>query len=232
MRILALGPLRRTALIAGLLYLLTFASIPTLFLYGGVQAPGFVLGSGPDAPVVLGGLLEIIVALACIGTAVVLYPVLWQYGQARAIGLVAARVLEAALIYVGVVSLMSVVTLRQAGAGADALAVSQGLVAQYRWTFFYAQSFIPAVNGALLGSLLYQSRLVPRWMPLLAMIGALLLIASWFAILAGYMEARSPLAGITALPIALWEFSLGLYLTFRGFRSTPVLADLSIPGTS
>jgi len=119
-----------------------------------------------------------IVALAGIGTAVALYPVVKRQGEVRALGFVTARVLEAATIYVGIVSLMSIVTLRQAGAGASALATGQGLAAQYYWSFFFAQSFIPAVNAVLLGSLLYQSRLVPRALPVLGFIGAALLLSS------------------------------------------------------
>jgi hypothetical protein len=176
--------------------------------------------------VILGVLLEMVVALAGIGTAVALYPVVKRQGEARAVGFVASRVLEAATIYVGIVSLMSIVTLRQAGAGAAALATAQGLAAQYHWTFFFAQSFIPAINGVLLGSLLYESRLVPRWLPVLGFIGAALLVASWFAILFGSFGAVSPVALVTALPIAVWEFSLGVYLTFWGFKPSPITAGM------
>ena len=219
-----MNSLRKYSLAAGLFYLLTFVSIPTLSLYGSVRGPSFVVGPGPDTPVIVGVLLEMIVALAGIGTAVALYPVVRRQGEARAIGFVASRTLEAATIYVGIVSLMSIVTLRQSGAGAGALVAAQGLAAQYRWTFFFAQSFIPAVNGVLLGSLLYQSQLVPRWLPVLGFVGAVLLVLSWFAILTGYVEAISPVAGLAALPIAVWEFSLGVYLTFRGFRNSRITA--------
>ena len=218
-----MSPARKYSLAAGLFYLLTFVSIPTLALYRSVRAPTFVVGPGPDTPVIIGALLEMIVALAGIGTAVALYPIVKRQGEARAVGFVASRILEAATIYVGIVSLMSIVTLRQAGAGPGALATAQGLAAQYRWTFFFAQSFIPAVNGVLLGSLLYQSRLVPRWLPVLGFIGAVMLVATWFAILAGLVEAVSPVAAVAALPIAVWEFSLGIYLTFRGFKASPIL---------
>jgi len=216
--------MRKYSLAAGVLYLLTFVSIPTLGLYRAVRSPGFVTGNGPDTPVMIGVVLEMIVALAGIGTAVALYPVVKRHGEARAVGLVASRTLEGATIYVGIVSLMSIVSLRQAGVGAAALATTQGLAAQYQWTFFFAQSFIPAVNGVLLGSLLYQSRLVPRWLPVLGFIGAALLVTSWFAIFGGMIGAMSPIAALAALPIALWEFSLGLYLTFWGFRESAVLA--------
>ena len=214
---------RKYSLAAGVFYLLTFVSIPTLSLYRAPRGPNFVLGPGPDTPVIIGALLEMIVALAGIGTAVALYPVVRRQGQARAVGFVASRTLEAATIYVGIVSMMSIVTLRQAGAGSAALITAQGLAAQYQWTFFFAQSFIPAVNGVLLGSLLYQSGLVPRWLPVLGFVGAALLVATWFGVLAGSIAAISPLAAIAALPIAAWEFSLGVYLAFWGFKSSPIL---------
>ena len=218
-----MNSLRKYSLAAGIFYLLTFVSIPTLSLYGAVRGPRFVVGPGPDSPVILGVLLEMVVAIAGIGTAVALYPVVRRQGEARAVGFVASRTLEAATIYVGIVSLMSIVSLRRAGAGVDALSASQGLAAQYQWTFFFAQSFIPAINGVLLGSLLFQSRLVPRWLPVLAFVGAALLSASWFAVLAGLVPALSPVAAIAALPIALWEFSLGVYLTFWGFKDAPII---------
>jgi hypothetical protein len=176
--------------------------------------------------VILGALLEMIVALAGIGTAVALYPVVKRQGEARALGFVASRVLEAATIYVGIVSLMSIVTLRQAGAGASALATGQGLAAQYYWSFLFAQSFIPAVNAVLLGSLLYQSRLVPRALPVLGFIGAALLLASWFATLIGFLGPVTPASALLALPIALWEFSLGVYLVVKGFKPSPITAGM------
>ena len=112
--------LRKTALVAGLFYLITFISIPTLALYGPVLSdPNYIVGSGPDTPVIIGGILEMIVALAGIGTAVALYPVVKRQNEGVALGFVGSRTLEAATIFAGVVSLLSVVTLRQAGAGAE-----------------------------------------------------------------------------------------------------------------
>lgn len=221
-----MNTLRKYSLAAGVFYLLTFVSIPTLWLYRSVRGPNFVTGAGPDGPVILGVLLEMVVALANIGTAVALYPVLKRQGESRAIGFVASRTLEAATMYVGIVSLMSIVALRTAGVGAAGLTTAQGFAAQYRWTFFFAQSFIPAINGVLLGSLLYESRLVPRWLPVLAFIGAALLVAAWFAILLGYLQPVSPVAALAAVPVAVWEFSLGIYLTFWGFRPSAVTAGI------
>jgi len=218
--------LRKYSLAAGIFYLLTFVSIPTLVLYRSVRGPNFVAGPGPDTPVMVGVLLEMIVALANIGTAAALYPVVRRQGEARAVGFVASRVLEAATMYVGIVSLMSIVTLRQAGLGAAALATGQGLAAQYHWSFFFAQSFIPAINGVLLGSLLYQSRLVPRWLPVLGLIGSALLVVAWCAVFGGLIGEISPAAAVATLPIAVWEFSLGVYLTVWGFKPSPITAGM------
>lgn len=221
-----MSSVRKIALVAGAFYLLTFVSIPTLALYGSVRGPNYILGPGPDTPAIVGALLEMIVALSGIGTAVALYPVVRRQGEARALGFVATRVLEAATIYVGIISLMSVVTLRKSGAGAGALAIAQGLAAQYYWSFFFTQSFIPALNAALLGSLLYQSRLVPRALPVLGFVGAALLLSAWFATLLGLLGPVTPASALLALPIALWEFSLGVYLVSCGFKPSPITAEM------
>ena len=219
--------LRKTALVAGVFYVITFVSIPTLGLYGAVHDPNYMVGPGPDTPIVLGGVLEMIVGLAGIGTAVVLYPVVKRQGEARALGFVGARTLEAATIFVGVASLLTVVTLRQAGAGADALVTGQSLVALNNWTTLLGQGLMPAVNALLLGSLLYRSRLVPRIIPLVGLIAAPLLIASGIATLFGLLDRVSPLSGILAIPIAVWEFSLGVYLIVKGFKPSPITAGMT-----
>jgi hypothetical protein len=218
--------LRKTALIAGLLYLLTFVSIPTLALYGSVHDPNYILGPGPDAPVLVGGVLEVIVALAGIGTAVVLYPVLKRQNEPAALGLVGSRVLEAAGILAGVACLLTIVSLREAGAGNGALVTGQALVALYDRINLLSQSLMPVVNDLLLGYLLYKSRLVPRVLPVLAFIGAPLLLVSDAAVLFGVVERVSALPAIAVLPVALFEFSLGVYLTVKGFRPSPITAGM------
>lgn len=213
---------RKIALAAGLLYLLTFLSIPTLALYGQVKSANYIIGAGPDTAAIIGGVLEIIVALAGIGTAVALYPVVKKQNEGVALGLVGARTLEAAMIFAGIACLLTIVTLRQAAAGAGALVTGQVLVALYDRLFLLGGSLMPAVNALLLGSLLYRSRLVPRVLPVLGLIGAPLLIAGDAAILFGLIGRVSPLAGILALPIALWEFSLGVWLVAKGFNSSAI----------
>ncbi len=215
---------RKISLSAGLLYLLTFVSIPTLFLYGPVKGSNYMLGAGPDTAVFIGGILEIIVALAGIGTAVVLFPLLKKQNEGAALGLVGSRVLEAATIFLGVAFLLSIVTLRRAGAGADGLVINHALAALYNRIFLLGQSFLPALNDLLLGYLLYKSRLVPRVLSLIGLVGAVPLIAGFLAVLFGLIAQRAPLAALAALPVALFEFSLGVWLVIKGFPPMAVAA--------
>jgi hypothetical protein len=222
-----MSPLRKTALVAGVLYLLTFVSIPTLFLYDQVRHnPKYILGPGPDTAVLFGGILEIIVALAGVGTAVVLYPVLKRQSEGRALGFVGTRTLEGAGILAGVACLLTIVSLRQAGAGAGALVIGQTLAILYARIALLSQSLMPALNAVLLGSLLYQSRLVPRALPLLAFCGAALLIVGDIGTLFSFWGPVSAPTLLLAIPIAVWEFSLGVYLVVKGFKPSPITSDM------
>lgn len=221
-----MSPLRKTSLLAGVLYLLTFVSIPTFALYSSIHQPGYIPGTSADSKAVLGGILEIIVALAGIGTAVVLYPVLKQENQGAALGLVASRILEAGTIFVGVAFILSIVTLRQSGAGTDALATSHALVALYDRIFLLGQSFIPGINDLLLGYLLYKSRLVPRALSIIGMVGALPLFAGYLAIMFGVIDRVSLWVGLSALLVAFFEFSLGIYLVVKGFKRLPATLEI------
>jgi Domain of unknown function (DUF4386) len=215
---------RKSSLAAGVLYLITFVSMPTIGLYAAVHTPNFIAGNGPDGPVILGGLLEIIVALANIGTAVALFPVLKRQNEAVALGFVGARVLEASTMFAGVASLFAIVTLRQAGVGADGLVTGQTLVALHD-SLKYGQAIMPVVNALLLGYLLFRSRLVPRILPILAFVGAPILLASTIATMLGLVGAESAVTALGALPDALWEFSLGIYLVVKGFKPSPITAE-------
>jgi hypothetical protein len=212
---------RKTSLTAGILYLLTFISIPTLSLYHEIHQPNFILSAAPSSDVVLGGILELLMALACIGTALVFYPVLKKQNETLALGFVAARILEATLIFAGVASLLTVLSLRNVGGQAQVM--SQGLVMLYDRLFLISQSFIPAVNGLLLGTLLYQTRLVPRILPIIGIFGAFTLVAGDMAVLYSVYDQRAPEIALTVVPIALWEFSLGVYLVVKGFKENAVI---------
>jgi hypothetical protein len=230
-----MDPMRKAALVAGLFYIGTFVfSIPALALYDGVlNDANFVLGAGNDQNVLWGGLIEILTALTGIGTAVALYPVIKRYGPGRAIGFVASRVLEASMIFAGVLAVLSVYTLRQdlagaAGTDANALVTTaNALVAFKDWTFLLGPGLMATVNALCLATIMYRSRLVPRIIPMLGLIGAPLLVISSTASLFGAWEQVSSKAIVMVLPIAAWEFSLGVYMVVKGFRQ-PATDDSAI----
>jgi hypothetical protein len=219
-----MSPHRKTSLAAGVLYLLTFVSIPTLALYGSVKGANYILGAGPDTAALVGALLEIVVALAGMGTAVALFPVLKRQNEGVAMGFIGSRTMEGAALFVCVGCILSVVSLRQAGAGPDALVTSHALVTMYDRMFLLGGSLMPALNAVLLGTLLYRARLVPRVLPLLGLIGAPLLFAADLAVLFDLIGRTSTPALVTALPIALWEFSLGVWLVVKGFKPSAITA--------
>lgn len=215
---------RKVSRAAGILYVLTFVSIPTLALYRPVKGANYVLGSGSDTSAIVGGILEITIALAGIATAVVLFPILKKQNETFALGLVAARILESSTIFVGVAFLLSIVTLKQNGAGAGALVTSHALVALYDRIFLLGQSFMPAVCDLLLGFMLYKSRLVPRRLSLIGIVGGPLLVIGYLAVLFNAIDQHGGLAGLSALPVAVFEFSLGIWLIAKGFDPDAVAA--------
>jgi hypothetical protein len=227
-------PMRKVALAAGLLYLVTFAaSIPQLALFADLVADpaGFIRTPGSSTAVQWGSWLEVITALSGIGTAVVLYPVTRRVSRTAAIGFVTSRVIEAAMILVGVLCVLSVVTLRgdlagAVGAQADALGlVGQALVEVRQWSFLVGPGLMAGVNGLFLGYAMYRSRLVPRIIPIVGLVGAPLIILSATVTMLGGWGQVSVAGSLCALPIALWEFSLGVWLTVRGFRPTTLAID-------
>jgi Domain of unknown function (DUF4386) len=224
--------LRKTALVAGVLYLITFIAVATLTLYGPVlKEPAYILSSGGDTGVRVGALIEIIVALAGIGTAVVLFPVVKRQNESFALGFVTTRLLEGATIFVGVISLLTLVTLQQdlgASAGRDAGAlvpIGASLVATYNAAFLLGQTLMPGMNALLLGYLMYRSGLVPRVIPVLGLIGGPLMVSSALGQVLGINEQVSAWSVIALLPIFAWELSLGLWMAIKGFKpSAPLMA--------
>jgi hypothetical protein len=228
-----MDPVRKTAMWAGLLYLLTFASsIPAAFFFLDpvLNDPDYVLGPGADTRVITGGLLDVVNAFACIGTAVVLFPLLKRQNETVALGFVASRLLEAAIISVGVVSLFAVVALRQDLAGAAAAddaaltSVAKALVSVRDYTFHLGPGVMAGVNALLLGTLMYRSGLVPRVIPLMGLIGAPLIICAKVATILGVNDDSTAWSLIALAPIFLWELSLGVWMAVKGFKPSPITA--------
>jgi hypothetical protein len=228
--------LKKPGRIAGLWFIGTFVfSIPAALLYEPVlTAADYILGEGLDARISLGALLEVLLAISNIATAVVLYPVLKQVNEAVALGYVASRTIESAIIVTGLISLMSVVTLRNniTGTNGDAASLNIAgliLVTLHNWTFLLGPQFCAGFgNGILLGYLMYRSGLVPRWMALLGLIGGpLAFVGGVFVLFGAFNQPSGPLFALTIVEIA-WEASLAIYLTVKGYRPSPLLGELAV----
>src|SRR4028119_2105743 len=212
----------------GVLYLITFVTaIPAFFFYVPVlDDPRYIVGAGADTSVSLGAFLELILIIANIGTAVVLYPILKRQNEILILGYVTARVMECVFIAVGIISLLTVVALRQeAAAGADAaslVAVGESLVALHEWTRQLGPGFVVGIgNGLILGYLMYTSRLVPRGMAVLRLIGGPLIIVHGVAVLLGVIEADS-VWQVGVIRGVLWELLLGIWPIVRGFNPSAI----------
>jgi Domain of unknown function (DUF4386) len=228
-----MDPMRKVALAGGVLYLITFAaSIPQLKLFANIvnHPEAYVMGHGSNTGVLWGSWFEVITAFAGIGTAVALYPVTRRVSKTAAIGFVTSRVVEAGLILVGVVSLLTVVTLRAdlagaAGARGEALRVTaHALVEMRQWTFLVGPGLVAGINGLFLAYVMYRSRLVPRLIPTVGLIGAPLILASATGTMFGLWDQVSSTGFALGLPIAAWEFSLGVWLTVKGFQPAGLAA--------
>jgi hypothetical protein len=222
---------RKIALVTGVLFVITYITSIPPFVFNYVPVvddPRYIVGAaGADNRVLTGAFLELILIIANIGTAVVLYPVVKRVNEILALGYVTARVVECIFIAVGILSILTIVTLRQEAAGADVgslLTAGKSLVALHDWTFLLGPGFFVGVgNGLMLGYLMYSSRLVPRGMAVLGLIGGPLIFASGTAILFGVIEAGSVWQLIATIPEFLWELSLGIWLIVRGFNPAAII---------
>lgn len=236
---------RETARIAGVLFLITFiTSIPALWAFQPVldDPGGYIAGAGHDNRIFFGGLLELLLIVANVGTALVLFPILRRQNEILSLGYVTARLVESTFIAIGLVTVLAVVSLGQdpasaasvgqdaAGGGAGAGAVGVALAAIKDWTFLLGPGFIVGLgNGLILGYLMYRSGLVPRKMAVLGLVGGPLICLSGIAVLFDVFQQGGTGQGIATIPEFLWELSLGIYLTVKGFRPSPILSGEAEP---
>ena len=230
-----MGNARRTAFIVGVLFILTFVTaIAGRLLYGPVlDDPNYIVGTGADTQIALGALFELLLIIANVGTALWLFPILKRQHEALSLGYVAARLAENTFIAIGIVNILAILTLRQAGGDAASLVpIGESLVAMNNWTFLLGPGFVVGIgNGLILGYLMFRSGLVPRGMAMLGLIGGPLATASGVAVLLGVIDQGSAAQGIMTIPEILWEASLGIYLTFKGFKPSPILSgDIGAAG--
>jgi hypothetical protein len=216
----------------GVLYLITFVtSIPALLLYEpALRHPvGFVAGSGNVNKIYLGALLELLLIIANIGTAVVIVPIMRRQFEELSIGYVTARLVECTFILVGIVAMLGIATLQQEAAGAAEGTVAYTLAALKDWTFLLGPGWVVGWgNGLILGYMMYRTRLVPRRVTWLGLVGGPLIIISGTVVMFGGDHGVGSFQGLATIPEALWELFLGVYCTIWGFRrDAPILSGAS-----
>jgi hypothetical protein len=217
----------------GVLYLITFAtSIPALLLYQPVldDPVGYIAGAGHDKQILFGALLELLLIIANIGTAVVIVPIMRRQFEDLSIGYVTARLFECTFILVGIVAVLGIITLRNEAAGANEGTIAYTLAAIKDWTFLLGPGWVVGWgNGLILGYLMYRTQLVPRPWPWLGLIGGPLISITGTAILLGGnhpSDTLRTLQGLLTIPEAAWELFLGIYCTIWGFRrDAPILSE-------
>ena len=224
-----MDPMRKIALVVGVLFILTFiTSIAAVFAYGPVLSdPLYIVSANPGSGVFVGAFFELLLIITNIGCAVVLFPLLKRQNEGLALGYVTARLVECGFIAVGLLSLLTIATLQQETTSANAASVvpiGKSLVGMHNWTFLLGPGFADGIGtGIILGWLMYRTGLVGRRMALLGVVGGSLLAASGAAVLLGVIPQGSPVQGIMTIPEIIWEAFLGLWLTFKGFRRTAPL---------
>ncbi|MCW3038146.1 MAG: hypothetical protein JWM31_51 [Solirubrobacterales bacterium] len=221
---------QKRARVFGVLYLLTFAtSIAAALLYSPMldDPAAYIAGGGHDKRVLFGALLELLLIVTNIGTAVVIVPIMRRMNEELAVGYVTARMIECTFILVGIVAVLGVVTLHNQSAGASEGTVAYTLAAIKDWTFLLGPGWVVGWgNGLILGYMMYRSGLVPRRAAWLGLVGGPLIIVTGTAIMLSGNHPSSTLhslQGIATAPEFLWELFLGVYCTIWGFKSSSPL---------
>lgn len=221
---------RRSAFVCGVLYLLTFVgSILAAILVDPVLTdPAYVSGPGADTQLALGAVFELVNVLACFGTAVAVFSIVKREHEGLALGFVATRLFEAGVLAVGVVSVLSLVTLHQAASSSPDPTVydpvGQAMAAVRHWSIVIGPG-MASFNALMFGTLLFRSRLVPRAIPALGLVGAPIFITFIIGTILGVTGPGTPFQAIAVAPFFIWELVVGLWMTFKGFdRSAPILS--------
>ncbi len=231
----------RTGRIFGWLFIATFiTSIPARILF--VEGLGaswddirFIPGDLSDTSLKLGAILDFLLIGFNIATAVVIYPLVKRQSATLGLGYVTARIMESAFIAIGLISIIAVMDVNDAWAGASGAAATaleaQGntLVSIYDWAFQFGPGLVVGFgNGLMLGYLMYRSGLVPRRMAMFGLVGGPMLILSFGLILFGVYENGSGPAFLLAFPEIVWELSIGIYAAWKGFRPSPITRTVDI----
>jgi hypothetical protein len=220
---------KKAAKIVGVLFILAaVTAVVGLILYKPIlKGPDYLItGSEHANQVILGALMELILVVSAIGTATTMFPILRKYNETIALWHVCFRFLEAVIITVGVISVLSLLTLSReyvaAGAPDTSSFQASGIAikAIHDWTFLLGPNFLLGINTIMYSYIFYKSKLVPRFIPILGMTGAALVFICALLVMFGVIQQVSAWGGILALPVAANEMILAVWLLFKGFNQS------------
>jgi hypothetical protein len=224
---------RRTAIIVGVLFLLGFAGVAGPVIVKPIlDGPGYLARISENQNLVLVGVLcQLIMAFACAGIAIGLYPILKQYSQSLALGAVGFRLIENVFAIVSALGLLSLLSLSQQSVGADALAVTAlQTVGDLLLAVRFWASLVVSQPGWVIGATMYyyvfyRSNLIPRWLSGWGLVAILLHFTSVFVTM---FTQTDPFSGsltiLMNIPAGLQELTLAVWLIVKGFNPSAVAA--------
>ncbi|WP_261301547.1 DUF4386 domain-containing protein [Paenibacillus andongensis] len=227
---------RKSAFIVGVLFILAaVTAIIGLILYDPIlNGPDYLMeGSKHANQVILGALMELILVVSAVGTATTMFPFLRKYNETIALWHLCFRFLEAIIITIGIISVLSLLTLSRefaaAAASNTASFQASGIVlkAIHDWTFMLGPLFMLGINTMMYSYIFYKSKLVPRFIPILGMTGATLVFICALLVMFGVIQQVSAWGAILALPVAANEMILAVWLIVKGFNESAI-ASMSV----
>ena len=214
---------RRTAIVVGALFIVaTVASILGSVALGSVlDGPGYLINlAASESQVILAVLLFLIAASAAFATAFVLFPILRRHSEGLAVGYVGFRGFENVFYVAGTVGLLIMLTVSQnsVAGSPDLPLLGAALLALHDWSVLIGTLIFFGLGSLTLNSVLYQSGLVPRWLSLWGIVGAVLLVTYGLLGVFGVDTALGSPFMLLAMPIALQEMVFAVWLIARGFN--------------
>jgi hypothetical protein len=222
---------RKAAKIVGVLFILAaVTAVIGLNLYDPIlNGPDYLLkGSEHANQVILGALMELMLVVSAVGTATTMYPLLRKYNETMALWHVCFRFLEAVIITVGVISVLSLLTLSRefvaAGAPDPSSFHSSGIIlkAIHDWTFMLGPLFMLGINTVMYSYIFYKTKLVPRFISILGMTGATCVFICSLFVMFGVFPQISFWGAVLAVPVAANEMILAVWLIVKGFNENAI----------
>ncbi|MEJ2241377.1 MAG: DUF4386 domain-containing protein [Candidatus Bathyarchaeota archaeon] len=220
---------RKTSIIVGVLFLIAtiIIIIGGIFSFSIYESDYLIAVASNENQVIFGALLEIVATAAIVGIPIAMFPLLKKFNESLALGYVAIRIFEGLTIFLNTIVLLSILTLSQEFVNTlspDVLyfQTTGNLLLTVREQISVLVDFSFPIGALVFNYLLYKTRLIPRWISVLGLLGgALWLIATPFRLFGFNPEQIDFLA----LPIAAQEMILAIWLIIKGFNSPKIVSE-------